>query len=83
MVLPEVPDRRPVVREALLAGYRETTSVPETFDEERRYYQLSVLVRELSTFERRVVVRAGSPDDRTEEAPAHLRATAEAAIDDG
>lgn len=81
MVLPEVPDRRPLVRAALLAGYREEAAVPATYEAERRCYQLSMLVRDLGQFERRVVERSAIPDDRVEEAAAHLRATVEAAVD--
>lgn len=81
MVLPEVPDRRPVVREGLLAGYREGATVPESYDEERRCYQLSMLVRELGLFERRVVEEPAFPDERVEAAAETLRATVEGAVE--
>lgn len=82
MVLPEAPGRRPLVRAGLLAGYREAASVPETYEPERRCYQLSMLVRELGLFEQRVVESEAIPDERTEEAAAHLRATVAAEVDD-
>lgn len=82
MVLPEVPDRRPVIREGLLAGYREGASVPETYEQERRCYQLSMLVRELGLFERRVVKDSKFPDERIEEAAETLRATVEEDVAD-
>lgn len=43
LALPEVPDRRPTVRDALLAGYRQERPVPPAFDSQRRCYQLDVL----------------------------------------
>lgn len=79
LALPEVPDRRPLVREALLEGYREERTVPPQLDAHRACYHLDDLIRWMGLHDR----RGGSsgrtiPGDRLDEAAAGMRAAAEA-----
>ncbi|MFB6217955.1 MAG: phosphotransferase family protein [Halobacteriaceae archaeon] len=79
--LPEVPDRRPLVREALLAGYREAATVPPDLAAQRACYHLDDTVRWIAHLEE----KAGSdpravPEARVEEAAAGFRAAVEAEL---
>lgn len=74
IALPEVPDRRPLVREALLYGYREEATVPPTLDTQRACYQFDDLIRWMAVLEQRAggSKRAIGPD-RVDEAAAGYR----------
>lgn len=43
--LPDVPDRRDLVREAMLDGYRDVATVPGEYRDHRELYELLALVR--------------------------------------
>lgn len=78
IALPDVPDRRPLVREALLDGYEKERPVPPHLDAHRACYHLDDLVRWMGLHDR----RGGSsgraiPDERQEAAAAGLRTAAE------
>lgn len=80
--LPEVPDRRPLVGDALLAGYRREAAIPADLAVQRACYRLDELVRWMAIHDR----DGGSsgrhiPDDRADEAAAGLRAAAEAELE--
>ena len=81
LALPEIPDRRPLVREALLEGYREERTVPPQLDAHRACYHLDDLVRWMGLHDR----RGGSsgraiPNERCQEAAAGLRTAAKAML---
>jgi len=86
LAMPEVPDRRPVVREALLSGYREEAAVPPSLPAQRACYHLDDLVRWVAILEDRAGRAPHSiPADRIEEADAGYREliAAELADDSG
>lgn len=82
IALPEVPDRRQLVREALLAGYRVEATVPPTLDVQRACYQFDDLIRWMAVLEERAggSERAIAPD-RVEEAAAGYRRLVETELD--
>lgn len=45
---PDVPDRRELVRKAMLDGYRATTTVPDEFHEHHSLYELLACVRSMN-----------------------------------
>lgn len=82
LALPEAPDRRPLVREALLDGYSETATVPPDLAAQRACYHLDDTVRWMASLGE----KAGSdpravPEARVEEAAAGFRAMAAAELD--
>lgn len=80
--LPEVPDRRRLVRGALLSGYRREATVPSTLAAERACYQLSDTVRWMAVLEERAAdSNRAVPPDRVEDAAAGFRAAVEAQLD--
>lgn len=81
IALTDVPDRRPLVREALMAGYRDETSVPPKLDAQRACYGLNLLVLDMAHFEERTGSSdAVIPEDRIEDAAAGYRAAAAAEL---
>lgn len=64
--LPEHPDRRPLVREAMLDGYRSASGeVPAAYDAERPLYELLATLRAMQHLEAGL---AAIPDERVDEA---------------
>ena len=81
--LPDVPDRRPLVRTALLTGYREETTVPSSLDTRRACYQLAELIRWMSVLDERAdTSERAIPADRVEAAASGYRATIDAELGD-
>ena len=74
LALPEVPDRRPLVRDALLAGYREERALPRNLDAHRACYHLDDLVRWMGLYDRRDGTSGRAiPAARRDETAARLR----------
>ena len=81
IALPEVPDRRLLVREALLAGYEKERPVRPNLDAHRACYHLNDLVRWMGLHDRRGESSGRAiPDDRQEAAAAGLRTAAKAML---
>ena len=76
LALPGVQDRRPLVREGLLAGYRERRPVPPAFGVQRDCYQLDAMLGWMSGLGENVTGRA-IPAHRTDDAVAGLRSLVE------
>jgi hypothetical protein len=69
LALPEVPDRRPLVRDAMLPAYRAERSLPPALDRQRRCYQLDVLQAWLRSLDDwNGVAARGIPDDKLDDA---------------
>lgn len=77
LALPEVPDRRRLVREAMLPAYERERTVPAAYEDQRALYQLDVLQAWMQSLDGRrhdgPSMRA-IPDDRADDAEAGFRA---------
>lgn len=74
MGLEDVPDHRPGIREAMLAGYREDRPVPAGYDAQRRCYQLETAILSLVSIDDGPERPRHLPADRLDEAAAGMRA---------
>lgn len=80
LTLPEVPDRRPTVRDALLVGYRQERPIPPAFDSQRKCYQLDVLQSWMVSLGEGRTGRA-IPDDRIDDAAGGFRTMVEGLVE--
>lgn len=68
---PDTPDRRELVRNEMLDGYRSTASIPEAVHEHRSLYELLAVVRSMNHLD---AGRAKIPEEHVETVADGLRA---------